>query len=399
MNDQMPEPPSPDPGVARPAAASAAEVAQRWTELTRQANAARDAGRLDEAEKALRAALALEGLDARDVRHGRTLRRLADLALRRGRIDEAAGLAEQALRQLEQAGAPLYPEQLPALARLATCEFRRGKFPEAETLYRQVIAIHEQHEPKSPELARAYINLALALRARGRAAEAEPASRRGASLAEALCGPDHADTLAAILGLGAILADLGQREEAMALARRLASRDRGPPAPLLADLCQRLELWAEGEAVFRRWLAELEQARGPQDPALIPLLRAWAAMHVRQGRDDLALPLYVRHLELMNRHVPADGPGWIDSMRRIIACCERLGERIAVEQYCQWMVAKFSEALGPTHPRVADALEIYLGVARRLYPHTPLLAELLEVRLQSIRALHPAPVAGEPPTR
>lgn len=101
--------------------------------------------------------------------------------------------------------APLTVQQL---AQLALQHHQAGKLDEAEKLYRQVISL-------SPNSAETYINLGVALKARGQPAEAIALYRQGIAL--------RADFPEAHNNLGNALKEMGQWAEAIAAYRRVVA--------------------------------------------------------------------------------------------------------------------------------------------------------------------------------
>jgi tetratricopeptide (TPR) repeat protein len=123
-------------------------------------------GKLDEAEALYRRTLAsLDQRGAAPRDRAPLLAGLVRCSLRRNRLEEAEALARQALAVAEAAGGPGGEGAAVAWNDLAKVYALRGKYAEAEPLYRKSLAAR-------PDAARVMTNLAALLRATGRAAEA-----------------------------------------------------------------------------------------------------------------------------------------------------------------------------------------------------------------------------------
>jgi tetratricopeptide (TPR) repeat protein len=116
------------------------------------------------------------------------------------------------------------------------------------------------------EIAVSLNNIATALLAQRRAAEAEPLLRESLAMRRALFGAEHPQIAAAIHNLGAALDDLGREQEAIAH-------------------------YQEGLAMRRRLLGEQHL-----DVALS--LSSLAVLHHERGRCREALPLFVEALPI-----------------------------------------------------------------------------------------------------
>jgi len=155
-----------------------------------------DMGRADDAETALRAAVAAAAGNAdawSDLGHA---------LLAQGR----AGSAAEAFRE----AAALRPGDAMAMSNLGAALVRLGRADEAEAVLRGAVAA-------APDRAEPHSNLGNALLARGRAAAAEAAYRQAAALMPGYA-PAHAN-------LGAALLALGRADEAVAACRRAISLD------------------------------------------------------------------------------------------------------------------------------------------------------------------------------
>ena len=77
--------------------------------------------------------------------------------------------------------------------------YQQGNYPEAEKQFTAAVKEAEGFEPQDPRLATSLNNLAALYRTKGRYAEAEPLYKRALAIAEKALGPDH-PLVATILG-------------------------------------------------------------------------------------------------------------------------------------------------------------------------------------------------------
>ena len=82
-----------------------------------------------------------------------------------------------------------------------------GRYPEAEALYRRMLAGFEEHAQEAAAASRlgAIHNLAIVLHVQGKDGEAEPLYREELRRREEISGPEHLDTLRSVNALAALL--------------------------------------------------------------------------------------------------------------------------------------------------------------------------------------------------
>jgi len=136
---------------------------------------------------------------------GRTLRD-------QSRYAEAEDCLRSALPAAEEFGST-DPRVAETLNDLATVVQIRGRYEEAENLFRRALTIWNQHsEDHRLELAVGLCNLATALRLKGQFAEAERFQLQAIDIERAVLPPEHPLALETLYGLGAIGAAAGRWE-------------------------------------------------------------------------------------------------------------------------------------------------------------------------------------------
>jgi tetratricopeptide (TPR) repeat protein len=125
-------------------------------------------------------------------------------AYQEGRYAEAEKSWVAAAKEAEAFG-PEDPRLATSLNNLALLYHARGRYAEAEPLYRRALAIWEKAQGSDhPDVATAVNNLAELYLARGRYVDAEPLLRRALALREKALGPDHPDVAQSLNNLAAL---------------------------------------------------------------------------------------------------------------------------------------------------------------------------------------------------
>lgn len=187
-----------------------------------------------------------------------------------------------------------------ALTREARTLRDQGQAEAARAALAQVVAIREARDPQDPALAEPLNELALWHLERQQYALAAPLLQRALALVEQHQGAQSLDA-ARLVGTQALLhGEWGDEAAATALHQRArslyASHGDLPEALLgqaqadnhLAGFAYRKRRFAEAEPLFLRALALTEQAVGPQDPRLLPVLDNLQALYLSQRRADRA---------------------------------------------------------------------------------------------------------------
>jgi tetratricopeptide (TPR) repeat protein len=148
-------------------------------------------GRFDRAETLYERSLAIweKTDDLAQPAAPETLNNLGFLKLRRGNPEDAGRLLQRALSLWERDKES--PLAAVALTNLALLEAMRGRFTEAEALYRRALVTEQEaFGSEHPEPATTLNNLAFLYRRQGRLNEAAAMHRRALSLLENSLGPD-----------------------------------------------------------------------------------------------------------------------------------------------------------------------------------------------------------------
>jgi len=278
-------------------------------------------GAADSAEAYYRVELRVErALHRGDDEH--VLLALADVAAflkaRSIKLAESEALWREALAMRERLGPN--PQSLAMLSDgLAGTLQWEGNYAEAETWYRQAVALVRSQVPVDSSILYVAIhNLALTLESLGKIDEAILLERQSLAMALSYYGPDHPEVAAVRNGLGSALKAQGHFAEAEMEYRLSLTADStvlGPDHPdvatclgLLGTTLLAEHKLREAEVALRRALAVRRKAYGPEHPYVAISLNELAGLYLAQGRLGEAESLYRQALALRRRVHPPHHP-------------------------------------------------------------------------------------------
>jgi CHAT domain-containing protein/tetratricopeptide (TPR) repeat protein len=313
-------------------------------------------GRLEAGAKFAEAvAPAKEVLGLRERLQGRTHWQTADA---RRKLDTLRVLAEKpAAVQKEFATAG----QLQAEANLRVA---KGRYAEAEPLYRKALAIREQVlGPKHLDTGLGYTYLAISLNGQGKYRDAELLFRKDLAIQEEVQEPKHPDTAACCFHLAATLHFQGKYADAEPLSRRalaIAEEVLGPKNISTAQCCDYLagSLNAQGkhtdaEALYRQALAIHEEVLGPKHRNTAMSYNNLGVNLNDQGKYTDAEPLFRRALAVREEVLGAKHPATSESRNNLAVNLDAQGKHVEAEPLLRQALAVCEEVLGPKHPDTA----------------------------------------------
>jgi tetratricopeptide (TPR) repeat protein len=331
-----------------------------------------------------------------------TIAKAAELN-QRGRYAEAEALYRRALAVWEEVLGPRHRATAVSCNNLANVLNHQGRYQEAEALHRKALAIREQVlGPQHPDTARSYENLAGILNNQRRFKEAEPLHRKALAVREEVLGPLHPDTAQSYNNLAYNLDLQGRYKEAEPLFRKaLAVKEEvlGPRHPSTANNYNNLayNLEAQGRAkdaepLSRKALAIREEVLGPRHPDTAQSYNNLAANLQAQGRAREAEPLYRQALTIIEEVL---GPRHADTARsynNLALNLKAQGRAKEAEPLYRKALAVKEEVLGPRHPDTAlsyNNLATNLDALGRAKEAEPLLRKALAVLEEVLGPKHP----------
>ena len=97
------------------------------------------------------------------------------------------------------------PDIAPEMNNLAALYQRRGRYAEAEPLFKRALANAERRGPGHPDVGRQLNNLATLYEKQDRHADAEPLFRRALAIYQKAAGPEHPAVATLLSNLGEVL--------------------------------------------------------------------------------------------------------------------------------------------------------------------------------------------------
>jgi tetratricopeptide (TPR) repeat protein len=331
-----------------------------------QAELATAEGRFQEGEAALRGALELV-LKADPGRQALVLTQLGHLLLRQERFREAQALFDQLLRTLEQRRKQTDGAS-PLAGWIATCRFhlgnialRRGRLDEALALHQQALA-ERRREGKLRAVGISLSAVGTVFLNRGDYPRALAHCREAESLLRA--HGKEADLSYALLGVGRTLRRLGDFTSAMASLRRaLELREQSPD--VVGEAMARLTVAANELSLGRAERALAEARKAHFRLSLIPEVgflghveRLLGRIHMQQRHWDVARTHLEAALNIHGRHGEATAALEDQSWLLELALAEHEGEEIRL--LCRGLLRR-DPTLTPERPEMLD-LSLYRGL-------------------------------------
>ncbi len=313
-----------------------------------------------------------------------------DQPLVEAQLRQAIGSSYAALGVLDAAGRHLdealdirrgqlgddHPDTLGSAVAVADLLAARGRYAEAETLHRGILATRRRTlGADHPDVVRSLHHLANVHFQQGRFEEAAELHRRVVGAFEAALGPDDPETLFAVANLASDYWALGRLDEAEPLSRRVLevrTRTLGPDHPATIDVLNNLAALyhlqgrlGEAEPLYRRAVELGSRVRGPEHPETLVSTGNLAELWLDAGRLGEAAPLLEEVVRARRRVLGADHPDTLYSLAIMARLHERADRPEAAAETWNLVLESRRRTLGPDHPDTAAALD---GV-RRTRPH------------------------------
>jgi CHAT domain-containing protein/Tfp pilus assembly protein PilF len=243
------------------------------------------------------------------------LKLLAFLYDRKGDYKKAEAVYLRALAAQEKLPGPEHAEVADVLIGLGTVYGHMEDFVRAEQVYTRALAIREKAlGPDSTEVASALFSLSHAFTNRGLYGQAEPLLRRALAIQEKALGADTLEVALTLNNLAYLYMEKGDFEQSEALFKRSLSTFEkllgpehalvGTPLNSLAALYRTKGDYQRAEPLLKRALAIQEKAVGPEHPDTAIALNSLAVLYSEKGDDERALPLFQRALAIREKAEP-----------------------------------------------------------------------------------------------
>jgi serine/threonine-protein kinase len=273
----------------------------------------------DDAERLARDGLAMieRLLPDTDPAVARAMIGLGKVLSDRGKYDDAIALLDEVVRR--QTTAEAEPRELASsVYELASAHFYAGNHDQSEALNQQALALYRQvYGDRHPLVSDCLINLGAVQFERGRYADAERLYRQGLDITEAWFGREHHKTAANLTMIARVLNRTPERqaEARDLLGQAIAIRERvyGPSHPLIASTYNELgtvELVQgripEAEQHFSRVVAIYREAYGSTHYLIGVGLANLASTHLAGNRFAEAERGFRQALDIYAKTLPAN---------------------------------------------------------------------------------------------
>lgn len=279
--------------------------------------------------------------------------------LRAGRLQEA----ESAMREALKSAAGEVRGR--GLNNLAATLFAAGRYAEAESVYREALQEWAEYPTARAQLATTHLNLGEMLRVTKRYAEAEQQMKLGLAIRREVLGSDHAQVASAMNVLSCLFTTWGKAAEgertaleALAMRTRLNLGEDLHFAVLLHNLAENYRLqkrWEEAETLLRRSVELRTKLEGPTQ-GTSDALGALGSILVQAGRTDEGLTILERAVA-MHRKLTAPNAASLARLQNEVAVAHlKRGEFEHAQLWAQESVSAWQSAGTAVTPELAVAL-------------------------------------------
>jgi tetratricopeptide (TPR) repeat protein/DNA-binding XRE family transcriptional regulator len=325
----------------------------------------------------------------------------------RAHYAQAESLYRQALAIGEQVLDFEHPLMAEVLYGLAMLYSDQGIFEEAKLLHQQALCIRERTlGAKHPSVAISLNMLAEIYRFQGKYEEAEPVYKRALRIWEEVPISNHPAHATLLNNLGVLYVSQGKYEEARLLyvqALRILEQVLGFENPQVAYALNNLGVVyaeqgkrEEAESFFKQALRIREQVLGPEHPQVIYPLNNLAELYTEhyaeQGRYEEAELLYKRALQIGEKTLGSEHSQVACSLSGLATIYREQGKYEEAESLYQRALAVRQQHQGQQHPDVAETLQRFAHFYQMRQQNTEALSlyqQALAIREQVLGYNHP----------
>ncbi len=256
------------------------------------------------------------------------------------------------------------------LNQLATLLKNLGSHDEAESRYREALALMHAAQPN--DIAGTLNNLAELLRTRARYEEAESLYRRALTIRSDVLPAGDPDIAPSLNGLAVLLQQTHRIGEAETLYRKaLDLQQRALPIghPHIAGSLNNLAAlmlassrFDEAEPLFRETLSIQRNALPPGHPDIAGSLNNMAMLLQATGRTDEAEPLFREALAMRQISLPAKHPDIATSLGNLARCLQKTNRPEEAEALYREALDLRSAILDESHPDIVADIKNLAGL-------------------------------------
>ena len=289
-----------------------------------------------------------------------------------GLYSEAEELNEQLLANCRDNLGYKHYDTLRTMGLLATVYLHKGRYDDAEELFKKVLASNTLN-PNDQTTLQSTHDLAFVYLKKGRIDDAEDLYVKVLAVYKEELGPDDPSTLSVMDNLAFVYQDQGRLDEAERLHKHvLASMTGLDPQHRetmwtmgnLAVVFTKKGMYDEAEDLFRQVLAGVEVKLGAQHPDTLWFMGSLASVYTLKGRYDDAEDLHKRVLASRQEKLGFKHPDTLQTLHNLaLVYCktERYGDG---ERLLDQALAGMEEKLGSKHPETLRTLHALAAVYR-----------------------------------
>jgi tetratricopeptide (TPR) repeat protein len=270
------------------------------------------------------------------------LHNLGWCSLIRGKYAEAEAIYRQTLQLKETVLGKEHPDTLGSMNNLASSLYSQGKYAEAEEIHRQTLQLRVTVRGKEdPDTLGSMNNLAMSLHRQGKYTEAEPIYRQTLQLKETVLGKDDPSTLASMNNLAELLREQGKYAEAEAMHRQtlqlketVLGKEHPDTLASMNNLAESLHSqgkYAEAEAMHRQTLQLKETVPGKEHPDTLGSMNNLASSLYSQGKYAEAEEIHRQTLQLRVTVLGKEHPDTLASIINLAMSLHRQGKYAEAE--------------------------------------------------------------------
>ena len=298
---------------------------------------------------------------------GKALNRMGGIYHGKGDYAQSENYFRRARSVLEKSEGADHPDVLMVLYNLGIIYKEQGDYARAAQFHRQALDARVRVFGEDNTLVAASLtDLATVYRATGDYAKAEEMQLRALSIREKLEGPDDPDVGQVLFNLGVLYGtkkDWARAAEVGERSLRIWEKVLGPDHEDVGRVLNNLSVAYNGlgeydkaEAAILRALRITEKAVGPDNPRLIDQLESLADVYVIKEEYAQAESLYERSLKIKEKALASEHPALAVSIMGLAVIRYYEGDYAKAEPLFQRALAIREKALGPDHPLVAETL-------------------------------------------
>jgi tetratricopeptide (TPR) repeat protein len=261
--------------------------------------------------------------------------------LRLGHYEEAEKLMRAALKTMEEAFGPNYPDLVAPLNSLGVLRQERGDYEEAESFYRRALAIKRKElGDENQDVLSIQSNLALLLQERGNLVEAEKLFQEILDSDQKLLGKDHPNVGADLGNIGNLLLKKGNYQESEPFLREevaIFKKNKHPWLSIamgsLGELLRKKRDPAAAEPILAEALAEGLKDFGDKNQDVAKIRVKYGACLIELKKFELAEEQLLAALPILENSLGQQNEATQRVIRQLVDLYEAWGKEDKASRY------------------------------------------------------------------